>query len=278
MKNKIGVMQGRLSNPVNNEIQAFPIKEWKEEFSKAEKIGYDLIEWIFDSLENPIMSDNGVLEIEKYIQNSKINIHSVCADYFMKNLLFDLPKNVLERNFKVLVKLIHQCSKLGIKMIELPFVDSSSLLKRNKVNEIFDNLKPIIPLLEKEKITITLETDLPPDQFYDLLNKFNSPYIKANYDIGNSISNGFNPESELSILKDYIFNVHIKDRIFHGNTVTLGKGDVDFDVFFASLAKINYEKDLIIQGAREDLEEAQVDPVKTCKKYLIFVKKYLSSS
>jgi hexulose-6-phosphate isomerase len=278
MKNKIGVMQGRLSNPVNNEIQAFPIKEWKEEFSKAEKIGYDLIEWIFDSLENPIMSDNGVLEIEKYIQNSKINIHSVCADYFMKNLLFDLPKNVLERNFKVLVKLIHQCSKLGIKMIELPFVDSSSLLKRNKVNEIFDNLKPIIPLLEKKKITITLETDLPPDQFYDLLNKFNSPYIKANYDIGNSISNGFNPESELSILKDYIFNVHIKDRIFHGNTVTLGKGDVDFDVFFASLAKINYEKDLIIQGAREDLEEAQVDPVKTCKKYLIFVKKYLSSS
>jgi len=275
MKNKIGVMQGRLSNPVNNEIQAFPMKEWKEEFTKAEEIGYDLIEWIFDSLENPIMSDKGVLEIRKNIGNSKINIHSVCADYFMKNLLFDLPKNELKKNFEVLVKLIHQCSKLGIKMIELPFVDSSSLLKTNKVNEIFDNLKPIISLLEKKKIIITLETDLPPDQFYDLLNKFNSPYIKANYDIGNSISNGFDPELEISILKDHIFNIHIKDRIFHGNTVTLGKGDVDFDVFFTSLAKINYEKDLIIQGAREDLEEVQVDPVKTCKKYLIFVKKYL---
>jgi|APSaa5957512535_1039671.scaffolds.fasta_scaffold00525_11 L-ribulose-5-phosphate 3-epimerase len=276
MRNKIGVMQGRLSNPVNNEIQAFPMMEWKEEFSKAEKIGYDLIEWIFDSLENPIMSDKGVLEMEKYIQNYKIEIHSVCADYFMKNLLFDLPKKELERNFKVLIKLIHQCSKLGIEMIELPFVDSSSLLEKNKVNEIFNNLKSIIPLLEEKQIVITLETDLPPDQFLELLNKFNSSHIKANYDIGNSISNGFDPKLEISILKDHIFNIHIKDRIFHGNTVTLGKGDVDFDIFFTSLKKINYEKDLIIQGAREDLNREQSDPVKTCTKYLAFVKKYLS--
>ena len=196
----------------------------------------------------------------------------------MKNLLFDLPKNVLDENFKVLIKLINQCSKLGIRIIELPFVDSSSLLKKNKVNEIFENLKPIMSLLEKEKIIITLETDLPPEQLNNLLNKFNSPYIKANYDIGNSISNGFNPELELTILKKHIFNVHVKDRIFQGNTVTLGKGDVNFDAFFRTLAKINYEKDLIIQGAREDLEDTRVDPVKTCKKYLIFVKEYLSKS
>ncbi len=275
MKNKIGVMQGRLSNPVDSQIQAFPMKEWKEEFDKAEKIGYELIEWVFDSLENPIITDQGVVEIKKRIQNSKIEIHSVCADYFMKNLLFDLPKNEFERNFEVLVQLIHQCSKLGIQIIELPFVDSSSLLKKNKTDEIFNNLKPIIRLLEKNGIVLTLETDLPPEQFFDLLNKFNSPHIKANYDIGNSISNGFDPESEISMLKDHIFNVHVKDRIFHGNTVTLGKGDVDFDSFFASLAKINYKKDLIIQGAREDLNGEQIEPEKTCEKYLIFVKKYL---
>ena len=78
MKNKIGVMQGRLSNPVNNEIQSFPMKEWKEEFSKAEEIGYDLIEWIFDSLENPIMSDKGVLEMGENIENSKNSKKKSC--------------------------------------------------------------------------------------------------------------------------------------------------------------------------------------------------------
>ena len=81
MENKIGVMQGRLSNPINNEIQAFPAKEWKKEFSKAEKIGYDLIEWVFDSLENPSLifgvSDGygSVLSfetIDKNLQNKAI--------------------------------------------------------------------------------------------------------------------------------------------------------------------------------------------------------------
>jgi len=127
-----------------------------------------------------------------------------------------------------------------------------------------------LSIAEENQVFLTLETDLSPESFKKLVLDFDHPNIKINYDIGNSISNGFNPELELTILKKHIFNIHIKDRIFQGNTVTLGKGDVNFDVFFRTLAKINYEKDLIIQGAREDLEYTRVDPVKTCKKYLIF--------
>ena len=109
-----------------------------------------------------------------------------------------------------------------------------------------------------------------------MLEKFSSSHIKANYDIGNSISNGFNPKLEIATLKDYIFNVHIKDKIFHGNTVTLGKGDVDFNLFFSILSNINYNKDLIIQGAREDLDREEINPEETCSKYLSFVREYLS--
>jgi len=269
-------MQGRLSEPIDNRIQSFPSKTWREEFSKAEKIGFDLIEWVFDSLDNPIITEEGLKELKKCIQNSKVKINSVCADYFMENLLFNLPKEELDKNLNILIHLIHQCSKLGIRIIELPFVDSSSLLIKNSLNEIFENLKPILLLLEKNNIFLTLETDLPPAQFYNLLKKFNCSHIKANYDIGNSISNGFDPVLEITTLKDYIFNVHIKDRIFHGNTVALGHGDVDFDLFFSTLEKINYKNDLIIQGAREDLNGLQNKPEKTCSKYLAFVREYLS--
>lgn len=269
-------MQGRISEPIENRIQAFPSKTWKDEFYKAEKIGFDLIEWVFDSLENPIMTEEGLLEIKKCIQNSKVKINSVCADYFMENLLFDLPKEDIKKNLDTLIHLIKQCSKLNIRIIELPFVDSSSLLTKNNLNEIFVNLKPILFLLEKNDIILALETDLPPIQFYNLLKKFNCSHIKANYDIGNSISNGFDPTIEIITLKDYIFNVHVKDRIFHGNTVTLGQGDVDFDLFFSTLAKIDYRNDLIIQGAREDLDGSQINPEETCSKYLAFVREYLS--
>lgn len=269
-------MQGRISEPIENRIQSFPSKTWKTEFYKAEKMGFDLIEWVFDSLENPVMTEDGLFEIKKCIQNSKVKINSVCADYFMKNLLFNLPKEDIKKNLDTLIHLIKQCSKLNIKIIELPFVDSSSLLTKNNLNEIFVNLKPILFLLEKNNIILALETDLPPIQFYNLLKKFNCSNIKANYDIGNSISNGFDPVIEITTLKDYIFNVHVKDRIVNGGTVTLGQGDVDFDLFFSTLLKINYKNDLIIQGAREDLSGTHVDPEKTCIKYLKFVREYLS--
>ena len=271
-------MQGRLSEPIEGKIQAFPKKTWEQEFEKAEKIGFDLIEWVFDSYDNPIMTDEGLSKIRNCLENSNIGINSVCADFFMKNLLFDLPKFELQKNLEILSNLIEQCSKLEIKIIELPFVDSSSLLSKNKTDEILSNLQEILPLLEKFDIYLNLETDLPPNQFYNLLKNFNGTNVKANYDIGNSISKGYDPVLELTTLRNYIYNIHIKDRLFQGTTVPLGQGDVNFDLFFSILSKINYQHDLIIQGFREDLTEQKIEPEKTCVKYLTFVKNYLSKN
>ena len=49
---KIGIMSGRLSEKIDDRIQIFPINSWKEEFEKASKLGFDLIEWIFDIVPN----------------------------------------------------------------------------------------------------------------------------------------------------------------------------------------------------------------------------------
>ena len=68
MKNKIGVMQGRLSPPINKKIQKFPHNYWKDEFSLARKIGFDLIEWVVDDENTPIFYDeqiNEILELSK---------------------------------------------------------------------------------------------------------------------------------------------------------------------------------------------------------------------
>ena len=48
IKNQVGIMCGRLSGPIKNQIQCFPIGSWKNEFETASKIGFELIEWIFD--------------------------------------------------------------------------------------------------------------------------------------------------------------------------------------------------------------------------------------
>ena len=93
-------MQGRLSKPIENNIQIFPKNTWKTEFDIAEKIGFELIEYIFDSYENPILTDKGLVEIKSILDKSNIQINSLCADYFMKNLLFDVSTKQLEQLLK----------------------------------------------------------------------------------------------------------------------------------------------------------------------------------
>ena len=48
LKFKFGVMQGRLSKPINGKIQSFPKKTWEKEFSLAKKLSLKYIEWTLD--------------------------------------------------------------------------------------------------------------------------------------------------------------------------------------------------------------------------------------
>ncbi len=275
MANQLGIMSGRLSVSINNRIQEFPIDSWREEFEKAHNIGYDVIEWVFDLNKNPIMYDDGVKEIKSHCVSSGIKINSVCADYFMINLLFNASDSQLSQNTSVLKTLIRQCHKCEISILELPFVDSSSLKTESDQTQILQNLELVLPYAQENNVVIALETDLSPHSFSNLLEKFNHPNLMANYDVGNSTANCFDISDELKVLKDWIVNMHVKDRIKKGGTVPLGTGDTDFDLFFQTLKKIAYCKDLIIQGAREDLHDKTLSPETTCGKYLKFVKQYV---
>ena len=94
----------------------------------------------------------------------------------------------------------------------------------------------------------------------------------ANYDSGNSSGIGYDPYEEITTLNDYIFNVHIKDRIFHGTTVELGTGSADFEKIFMALSKIDYKNDFILQAAREQ----EGDELKTIKKQKQFLENYIN--
>jgi hexulose-6-phosphate isomerase len=263
-------MQGRLSEMYKNKIQSFPSQSWKEEFKIASNCGLGIIEWIFDEIQpNPILTDEGVIEIKRLMEKNNISINTICADYFMTKKLFNESQSGLEKNIEILEKIITQANKLEISMIEIPLVDSSSLKTDENKKEITNNLKKILPFAEKNNVVIVLETDLNPHDFKEFLTGFNHPCIMANYDSGNSASLGYNSNEEMTELKKWIKNVHVKDRKFQGTTVPFGMGDTDFDLFFSSLSKINYSGDLIIQGAR--FENKEITPEATCKIYQEFI-------
>ncbi len=270
---KIGIMNGRLSPPIGNHIQSFPLDTWRDEFQRARNCGFDAIEWVFDLNPNPILQNDGLEEMRSLSKKHDIQVTAVCADYFMQKMLFNVGKSDLEQNLAVLQTLIQQCSKLETKILEIPFVDSSSLKTQSNKDQMIANLQQMVDFANSQNVRITLETDLPPLEFKNLLEKF-GPDIGANYDTGNSAALGYNAKEELQTLAPWLANIHIKDRLYGGNTVPFGTGNTDFDLVLSTLAKINYDGQLIIQGARED--QKMIEPQDTCKKYLEFIQNYLT--
>lgn len=270
----IGIMQGRLTKSLGRGIQFFPFEEWKEEFIKAHEIGLDEIEWIFDYYNyqnNPLWTEKGQQEIKDAIKENDIKVRSVCWDYFMRRPFYKYDSNtkdgVLDENKRIMMRIFGAMQKIGAELIEIPLVDDSSLKTKTEEDEAISFIRWACDNAAQYDILVGLETDFPPGKFCDFLNQIERDNIRANYDSGNSSGLGYDHREELMSLDQYVYNVHIKDRIKGNGTVKLGEGSADFDSVFGSLKEIGYRKSIILQAARgEDGEEE-----KTIAEYIKFV-------
>jgi sugar phosphate isomerase/epimerase len=270
--NKIGVMQGRLLPKYRNIYQAHPVGYWHREFSVAKKMELDCIEFIvdYDTVDkNPLFYDGGINEIIREVSQTGVAVKTICADYFMEAPLHSLDKVRSNNSKQFLVRLIDSAIQIGVTDIVIPCVDNATLDSSKKIDIFVDKLMPIIEIAEKNSINISLETDLDPESFTILINRFNSDRLTVNYDIGNSASLGYNPDEELDAYGDRITDVHIKDRLFGGGSVPLGEGDARFDIFFGKLNEFNYTGPFIMQAYRDK------EGVEIFKRQLNWIKPYL---
>ena len=248
-------MQGRLVPKYQGRYQAFPIGMWQDEFKVAKECGLDLIEFILDfndAEENPLLKLGGINEIISVSKNTGVSVKTICADYFMEAPLHSSDNEVAEESFKILERLLETAKVLKITDIVIPCVDQSSLKIEVSVDRFVQQISKIIPRIEKQNINLSLETDLAPQPFIELLDKLNSKSITVNYDIGNSAALGFDSDEELEAYGDRITDIHIKDRVLGGGPVTLGEGNADFGKFFNKLKKFNYQGPFIMQAYRDD--------------------------
>jgi L-ribulose-5-phosphate 3-epimerase UlaE len=255
MANKFGIMQGRLMPKHNNRYQAHPLGYWQGEFILAKELGLDLIEFIFDYNDyklNPLMSLSGIKNIQKVISETGVNVKTICADYYMEAPIHSANISVSKKSLEVLKELIKNSSLLGVTDIILPCVDHSRLIDSSDRERLITHLKSLNDFLNDYKINISLETDLNPSDFFELIKAVNSPFIKINYDTGNSASFGYNLSEEFNAYGKYISDIHIKDRLLNGGSVFFGEGNADFDLFFVELKKLNYCGPIIFQLYRDD--------------------------
>jgi L-ribulose-5-phosphate 3-epimerase len=248
-------MQGRLVPPEEGRFQSFPAQRWREEFPRARAAGLYCIEWIFDKpyeARNPIADDAGLAEMQALIAESGVKVRSICADYYMECRLVTPDGNPDRGAQEHLLWLIERASRLGVTYIVLPFVDSSSLGTPEQRGALGAALAPALPRAREHNIELHLETDLGPQDLAALLRTVDHPVVKANYDIGNSASLGYDPMTELSAIGGRLGSVHVKDRMRGGGTVGLGKGSADLLGALRKIREIGFDRWLVLQVAREE--------------------------
>jgi L-ribulose-5-phosphate 3-epimerase len=256
MKNLFGIMQGRLLPKYKGNFQAHPLGYWEDEFSLASELNFDCIEFILDFNEahkNPLLSESGLQKILDHSKRNNVVVRSICADYYMTSPIFIEADTTKNENLNILKKLLINSKIIGVKDIIIPLVDNSSVLNnRSKQISAANFLKETIEEFKDLDINICLETDLPPQQFFEFVRKVNKPQIKINYDTGNSVSLGYSFKEEFELYGNLVTNIHLKDRKLNQGSVPLGTGDCDFKNFFQYLSTKEFNGIFVLQAFREN--------------------------
>jgi L-ribulose-5-phosphate 3-epimerase len=250
---RIGFMQGRLSPLINGRIQAFPRKNWKDEFPTAQRINIHLMEWTIDQehlYENPLMTQDGQEAIRALCNEHELIIPSLTGDCFMHEPLWKAQleqRTTLEQDF---IEIAKGCAKVGIKMLIMPLVDNGRLESTEQEDYLVHFLESQADFLEANSLKVLFESDYVPHELARFMARLSPNTFGVNYDIGNSAALGLKPQEEFAAFGQRVMNVHVKDRVLGGTTVPLGTGSANFDEVFDLLKKINYQGNFILQTAR----------------------------
>jgi L-ribulose-5-phosphate 3-epimerase len=121
-------------------------------------------------------------------------------------------------------------------------------------------VRRLIPLAEKTKVVVALENVtnhlwVKPDLFSHFVRSFQSPWVKAYFDIGNHVRFA-PPEQWILALGDQMVRVHVKDYRLDpadpngmGQGVNIREGNVRWPVLRQALESVNFNGWMTIEGS-----------------------------
>ena len=284
MPHTYGVMQGRLSPPEDGRFQSFPRTGWRDEFAKAKAAGFSYIEWIHDDFDgwqsdtkpghNPIFTEADLREFDTLKAEHGIATPALCGDWFMEHPLIRCTSEERAHREQHLHAIIPLAARIGARRMVLPFVDNAKITTEGERVEVLKILERALGLAERHGVELHLEADFNPSDFEAFLARLDHPFLKVNWDSGNSSGLGYVATEEFAAYGHRIGSVHIKDRYRKPEggieTRPLGTGSADFDDVFKAIYSIGYDDGITLQVARGTPGD-EVDFLAT---QLEFVKRY----
>jgi hexulose-6-phosphate isomerase len=233
---------------------------FKDRFQLARDCGFEEIEC------QTVTDPPTVAEIKKAAQSTGLRIHSVMN---MDHWRFPLSSSDPETVAKCVAGMetsLRNAQEWGAETVLLvpavvnPQTGYGDAWKRSQ-----ERIRRMIPMAEKMKVIIAVEEVwnkflLSPLEFARYVDEFQSPWVKAYFDVGNVVLYGY-PQDWIRTLGKRIVKLHFKDFKFASDPtikkrvadfVNLRDGEIDWKEIHAALAEIGYKGTATVELAGGD--------------------------
>src|SRR5437016_5664064 len=194
-------------------------------------------------------------EIKKAAEAANIRIDSVMNMDYWKYPLSSNDPAVVEKSLAGMRTSLHNAKFWGADAVLLvPAVVNPQMSYRDAWTRSQKEIRTLLPLAEELKVMIAIEEVwnkflLSPLEMAKYISEFQSPWIKAWFDVGNVLLYGY-PQDWIRTLGRSVVKLHIKDFKRHEDGyawVNLGDGDADWPEIPKALAEINYSGSAIVE-------------------------------
>ena len=243
-----GVASASPSPASNHMRKALQISMLPKQLSYAER--FKLVREVgFEAVEGQTVSDeHEAQEIKRAADDAKVTIHSVMNMAHWENPLSSSNPAVVEKSLNGMRTSLRNAKLWGAETVLLvPAVVNPQTSYREAWTRSQKQIRKLIPLAEELKVIIAIEEVwnkflLSPLEFPKYVDEFESPWVKAYFDVGNVVLYGY-PQDWIRNLGKRIAKVHLKDfkRLEDGyRWVNLGEGDIDWPAVRQAFADVGY--------------------------------------
>lgn len=204
----------------------------------------------FEQVEAGTVDDDSVAQqMLDASHKAKVRIHSVMNRDHWKYPLSSADPAVVEKSMTGLRTSIRNAKLWGSDTVLLvPAVVNPQTSYQDAWTRSQKQIREILPLAEESKVIIAVEEVwnkflLSPLEFARYVDQFQSPYVRAYFDVGNVVLTGY-PQDWIRTLGPRIVKLHLKDFQFKNRVaefVNLREGEIDWKAVYQALAAIGYK-------------------------------------
>lgn len=257
--------QAKHANRIGLYEKALPTEmPWRDKLLTAKELGFDFIEISIDESDarraRLDWCDEEIYALRHLCEQYAMPLHSMCLSAHRKFPFGSADEKIRHQAVIEMEKGITLAYKLGCRVIQLAGYDVYYEPANEQTHQRFiAGMKLCSKMAERAGVMLAVE--IMDTDYLNSLSKFEilkreipSPYFMAYPDVGNITGWNYDVCTELTLSRDHIVQIHLKDTLkvtehFAGQfrDLVIGEGDVDFAAIFNTLRDINYVAPLVIE-------------------------------